>query len=279
MSSMTNIQQHPLSHSRGKAMKIILGILGAIVLIIILAMYFTQGIADTARNQIQAIRDGDIDKAYSMTSKAFQQVTSLETFKSFINNYPVLKKNKDISFNERKIEGSFGYLSGTIEGQDGSKMMIEYQLVKENDEWKIQAMKLSTAGPMTSDTLNTSANSTTNLSVDNSGASIHGVLINDKSDRSGYVETDKTTLSKFSPRIYATAQVAAAETGIKIMATLVHTATGEKIGPSVNTITKKGNVLKAFSFSRGRALWPVGEYQIIITLSSGASKTVKVNVE
>lgn len=131
------------SAAQGKVVKIILIILSIIIIAVGLAFYFTSGVADAVRNELTMIKSGDVKAAYEETSAAFKQSTSLEQFTKIINEYPTLKDNKGISINERRIENGFGYVSGTLEGTDGSKMMIEFQLVKENDKWKIQGMNIS----------------------------------------------------------------------------------------------------------------------------------------
>jgi hypothetical protein len=141
----TITQNKPSSFSmRGSAKKIILGIFVVIIAAIVLAVVFTKGISDTAKNELIAIKAGNYEQAYSMTSKAFQQETPMDKFKEFIGKYPILKDYKDVSFDERKVENGFGYLHGTIEGLNGSKMIIEFQLVKEDDGWKVQALRLTT---------------------------------------------------------------------------------------------------------------------------------------
>lgn len=132
-----------LSCQQGKAMKIILAIIAVIVIGIALMFYFTSGLSDAAHQQLSAIKSGNIDSAYDMTSKAFQEATSLNAYKDFVEKYPILKDYKSVSFTERKIEKDSGYLAGTIKTDDGSEMKIEYQLVKEDDKWKIQGMQLS----------------------------------------------------------------------------------------------------------------------------------------
>lgn len=129
--------------SQGKVMKIILVILAIIVIAIALVFYFTSGLTGPANEQLSAIKSGKIETAYNMTSKAFQQATSMDNFKIFIEQNPILKDYKSVSFTQRNIESGSGYISGTIENADGSQMKIEYQLVKEDDKWKIQAMQLS----------------------------------------------------------------------------------------------------------------------------------------
>lgn len=131
---------------RGKALKIILWIVVIIAAIIGAAFYFTQGIANAANDQLLNIKAGNIDKAYSMTTKAFQNETSLEQFKALVNQFPVLNDFKEVTFWERKVENNTGYLSGTIESNSGAKMKLEFQLIKEDGKWKIQAMRLSEVG-------------------------------------------------------------------------------------------------------------------------------------
>jgi hypothetical protein len=132
-----------LISSQGKVMKIILAILAVIVIAIVLLFYFTSGLSDAAHEQLSALKSGNIESAYNMTSKAFQQTTSMDNYKSFVEKYPILKNYKSVSFTERKIENGSGYLAGIIESADGSQMKIEYQLVKEDGKWKIQAMQLT----------------------------------------------------------------------------------------------------------------------------------------
>jgi hypothetical protein len=48
-----------------------------------------------------------------------------------------------VTFSEHRDENGVSYLSGTIEGTDGSKMKIDYELVMENDRWKVLAFRLS----------------------------------------------------------------------------------------------------------------------------------------
>jgi len=140
------LEDTSLNKQHGKALKIILWIVVIIAAIIGAAFYFTQGVANTANDQLRSIQAGNVDEAYGMTSKAFQNETSLEQFNALVNQFPVLNDFKEVTFWERKVEDNTGYLSGTIESNSGAKMKIEYQLIKEDGKWKIQAMRLSETG-------------------------------------------------------------------------------------------------------------------------------------
>lgn len=139
-SSQRQLQQ------QGGIMKVLLWILGIIILAVALALFFTRGLGEAAREQLSAIKAGDLQAAYSMTSKAFQEATPFDEFKKVVEASSVLSNYSDATFTERKVENGVGYLKGTIKSSDGGQMQIEYQLVKENDKWKIQAFRLSPVG-------------------------------------------------------------------------------------------------------------------------------------
>ena len=126
--------------------KILIGIGLFIFFIIVLANWATGDLLIPINNQLDALRGNDIESAYNETSTAFKKATSLYTFKRFVNSYPGLSNNKEASFSERKFENDLGYVKGSLTDQNGGVIPIEYQLVKENDSWKILAINIPKAG-------------------------------------------------------------------------------------------------------------------------------------
>lgn len=125
----------------------VLGIITVVIcLIIALAFWATSGLIVPVQEQIYAIKRGDINDAYAFTSKQFQQVTSLDQFKQFINANPTLKNNKSVSFSQRSVENGLGYLSGQLTAFDGTISPVRYKLVKENEDWKILSIEFDAAG-------------------------------------------------------------------------------------------------------------------------------------
>ncbi|MFO1258966.1 MAG: DUF4864 domain-containing protein [Gammaproteobacteria bacterium] len=109
-----------------------------IIAVVSFSFYLTSGIVSVAEKQMTALQAHDLQKAYSLTSSDFQRANSIETFKSFIDQFPALKNNKDHIFTTRYIENNIGTVAGTIESVDGSILSIEFLLIEENGEWKIQ---------------------------------------------------------------------------------------------------------------------------------------------
>ncbi|RUR04542.1 DUF4864 domain-containing protein [Legionella sp. km772] len=109
--------------------------------------YLTSGLLNTANEQLEALRAGNINEAYSYTSQEYQQAISLANFQKWLAENPELKNNKSANFTQRGITNSpvnnaagylnSGFLEGTITTNDGKKIGIKYIFLKENDRWKI----------------------------------------------------------------------------------------------------------------------------------------------
>ena len=122
--------------------KILIGIVVFIGGIVALAFFLTSGLDEPVKKHLDALRAGNIEAAYAETSIAFQQNTSIEQYKAFIERYPVLKNIADYSFSSRAVENGLGTLKGTLTTTDGGVVPIEFKLVKENDQWKILGLSL-----------------------------------------------------------------------------------------------------------------------------------------
>lgn len=134
------------TRGKGSPLKLALTIIGCFIagvivyafFLFMLVIYLTSGLTDTVRNQLTALRSGDIEKAYySYTAADFQNTTSLRDFTRFVKHFPALIHNQSVSFSERQISDGKGFLSGTLVAEDGTKTYIEYRLEKENNDWKI----------------------------------------------------------------------------------------------------------------------------------------------
>lgn len=131
------------SRQQGSIFQILLCVIAIVILGIAAAMYLTHGLADTAREQLDALKAGNITGAYEMTTAAFQSETSLEQFTYIVEKNPILTNYAELNVIDRKIENGIGYLSGTLTSTDGEQKNFEYQFVKENNRWKIQSFQLT----------------------------------------------------------------------------------------------------------------------------------------
>jgi hypothetical protein len=117
-------------------------IIGAVLIVGGTVLKATQGLLDPINDQFAQLEKGNIPAAYADTSTQFQQATNLENFTQFVNEFPVVKTNPQRSFSEQIVQGETGSVVGKINSSDGKVYDVDYDLVKENNTWKILHLHL-----------------------------------------------------------------------------------------------------------------------------------------
>ncbi len=120
-----------------------LALYAAIICLIILLA--TDGVTNSVKMQLTAMRTGQVQKAYDYTSADFKRETSFDTFKEFVEQIPALNSNVGVSFTTTEIKNNQAFLQGTVTAADGSVTPIEYLLIFEDDQWKILGIKINPA--------------------------------------------------------------------------------------------------------------------------------------
>jgi hypothetical protein len=107
-----------------------------------LVFWLTADPLRVVNQQLEAIRNGDVQKAYSYCSSGFKQATSYESFRDFVEGDEVMRSPREFASTNRNLEGNTATLDGTIVGTNGHKMPAKYTLVKEAGAWRIQYIKV-----------------------------------------------------------------------------------------------------------------------------------------
>ncbi|CUI17830.1 conserved hypothetical protein [Candidatus Protochlamydia naegleriophila] len=145
--SLDTAPTEPTPQIRKKPMPLWFKILVAIAVTLLIGVtagiLFTERLVDVIDNQLEALRQNDVTKAYyGYTSKDFQAATSQEQFREFIETYPVFLNNQSAHFTQRSIDNNISTLKGNLTSQDHINTPIEYKLIKEDDKWKILSIRL-----------------------------------------------------------------------------------------------------------------------------------------
>lgn len=92
-------------------------------------------------NDLQA---GQIDAAYARTSKAYKARTTLDDFKKFLDAHKALKNYTSRAvFNQNPAMGVRQVtLQYTLTGADGKPLTVTVQVVKEDDQWRIDSLTI-----------------------------------------------------------------------------------------------------------------------------------------
>lgn len=96
--------------------------------------------------QLAAVRDNDLEKAYSFCSIGFKQITNFQNFQSFVQGNAHFKSSKEFTSYNRSIEQGVAKLKGNLVSAEGSTLPAEYHLVKEGRSWKVQYIDLGSSG-------------------------------------------------------------------------------------------------------------------------------------
>lgn len=124
--------------------KLLFGITFTACFLGIVALIFKDYPMNVIDEQLTKIRENKITQAYyDYTSLEFQSNTSLDAFRKFVAEYPVLAANKTFVLESSNVKDNHATLFGSLVSDELYEMAAQYQLVKDDDKWKIQQIKLA----------------------------------------------------------------------------------------------------------------------------------------
>lgn len=127
---------------------VMLTVLGLYILLFGLIIVFggmsVRDLSSVGKEELAALRQGNMEQAYSYTASDFKKEVNLDTFKELMNRYPQLHDNVDSTFNNVEYKDKDGLILGTLTMKDGSAIPVEISLVKEGDQWKISGIHVKT---------------------------------------------------------------------------------------------------------------------------------------
>jgi hypothetical protein len=124
---------------------IVLGALLACILLVYLDKTHPDQPESIVKTQIETIQEGKWTEAYySFTSKEFQAATSLDEFKRYIRAFPEIQKDSKVSVGSIREENNLKEVDALIENPNANPIKIEFQLIKEDEKWKILNLRIGT---------------------------------------------------------------------------------------------------------------------------------------
>jgi hypothetical protein len=135
----------PRDRAGGKPLgrRVLIGAAVLVGLAFSLARLLNPGLQSAVDAHLGALRNGDIQGAYEQTSRAFREATPAAAFLGFVTAYPVLSAHRSFRVGEQALGTEVGYVRGTLADGDRALARVEFQMVKEDDAWKIQAVELA----------------------------------------------------------------------------------------------------------------------------------------
>ena len=96
--------------------------------------------------QLEALKANDLEKAYTYCSAEFKKITNYQKFQDFVSGNPKLKNSKEFTSSNREISQGVAKLKGNLVSNEGSTTPVEFHLVREGRNWRVQYIDLGNAG-------------------------------------------------------------------------------------------------------------------------------------
>lgn len=126
--------------------KVLLGVVGFIVAVVLLVMYATSGMTDTAESFFDSVADNNYNRAYSYLSDDFIKATSKKQLIAFMKGNG-FDKYVSASWGNRSMEGKRGVIEGTIETKTNGAIPVKVKFVKLSDgSWRIYSIEKPQSG-------------------------------------------------------------------------------------------------------------------------------------
>lgn len=102
-----------------------------------------QFLKDVIEKQLEKIRNKNYQEAYdNFTSKEFKKITPLESFISFIEGNSIFANNDSGKFGDLMVDNNVATLKGILSSKSGERGYVEYDLIKEDNLWKILGIRI-----------------------------------------------------------------------------------------------------------------------------------------
>jgi hypothetical protein len=135
---------------KGPVFWIATGCGGCLVMVLLLfglfaggLFYMTSGATDAVRAQLEEIKAGKLEEAHARFSESYRAEIPSAAFAAFVDRHPSVKDNADSTFTSRNVTNNRAQLKGTLKAGSGVTEEVDYRLVKEGGDWKVEFMEVA----------------------------------------------------------------------------------------------------------------------------------------
>ena len=140
----TTPQAPPPPPKRGWVKWVVLGCVGILIIIALIFGGIFYGVTKATEGPEKAVREflaaaaaGDYAAAHNYFSAPLKQVQPYEDFANAVRSQPQFFDIATTSFTNRSIDQNGAQLSGKVTLKSGTEVPATFQLVRENDQWKL----------------------------------------------------------------------------------------------------------------------------------------------
>lgn len=102
----------------------------------------SQGAVAIVRAQAEAIREGQLERAYDLFSHDYQATMSLPMFRRWLRQRPPLAGIQNLRIRGRSVWRGTAILWGSFQDELGQSYPVRYSLVREAGGWRIDSFQV-----------------------------------------------------------------------------------------------------------------------------------------
>ncbi len=98
-------------------------------------------ITSTVKQQMEAIRDGDYDRAYAFAAPGLRRGSDRKRFEAMIRrDYPVVAENTGYSLGDVMHDDETAVVNVAVSNAVGRVVLYQYRLELEKEGWRVQSV-------------------------------------------------------------------------------------------------------------------------------------------
>ncbi len=236
----------------------------------------TKDLLEIVQNELKALKQKDFSTAYTKyTSDSFKKENPFDAFKDFFVHHPLFFDHKSSDFSKISFQGSLAVVEGFLITNENVKVPIDFSLISEGDDWKIQQIEIHPNEPEK----NTPASQEEEKKSATEPLQFAKALIGTEVDSKGLVTHPTTTIKSRKSDIIINLFVKNGKAGLRIEMLFKHLDSNSSIPPISTTLQQDGETTVSFVFSPPKEGWPQGIYEADAKASSGESQAYNFKVE
>jgi hypothetical protein len=249
-------------------------------LLVIVVFGLSGDATKAARAHVELIVSGDVEQAWATTSATLREVTSLESYEQVVKARPVLRRIRDVSFPERRVEGDVATLTARLEDDASRTYDLPMRLKKEDDEWRLVAIDWSAVPPESPPEPEARpapavvpARAPAPRPVppptprpSSAGPSVGTVVIGSGRDGAGRLLQAGAPIQRGATRLSADIELIDHPLGGRVLVWLERADTGARTEPVEATVKGEGSGTLTFNLDLGEEGLPPGEYRLVVLL-------------
>jgi len=215
----------------------------------------------TIEGMMDAIRKNQLRMAYeTYSANEFKKNTSIQEFEQFIQENDSFSGNGSLQLNKLSFDNNVATFFGTLTTTAGKIYPVEYDLVEEDGSWKVFHIQVA-------------------AQTSKKASLFSKFLLGSSLNEQGEIDSPKTLFTPHSGDIYLNLYVQHALPFTNIEVILKHMDSQSTIPTVSSRLTEGGNARLTFIFSPPPNGWPIGQYKLLATSSTGESGSVEFTVQ